>query len=148
MGDGQMRRPGPLPAPDTAVSVVWDDLRSAKVVENVDLAVLKTAMEWIRTDGEVVLVTVAKTWGSSPRPAGSMMIWRRDGQFEGSLSGGCIEEELFEQFAEASPSRPASITYGVTKEQAVRRGLPCGGGGGGVRHLERLASRVGLDAGV
>jgi len=96
-------------------------------VENVDLAVLKTAMEWIRTDGEVVLVTVAKTWGSSPRPAGSMMIWRRDGQFEGSLSGGCIEEELFEQFAEAPPSRPASITYGVTKEQAVRRGLPCGG---------------------
>jgi xanthine dehydrogenase accessory factor len=96
-------------------------------VENVDLAVLKTAMEWIRKDGEVVLVTVAKTWGSSPRPAGSMMIWRRDGHFEGSLSGGCIEEELFDQFAKTPPERPTSITYGVTKEQAVRRGLPCGG---------------------
>lgn len=97
------------------------------LVENVDLTVLKTAIEWIREDGEVVLVTVAKTWGSSPRPAGSMMLWRRDGQFEGSLSGGCIEQELLDKFASAMPSQPTSISYGITKEQAVSRGLPCGG---------------------
>jgi len=96
-------------------------------VENVDLAVLETAVDWIRADGEIVLATVAKTWGSSPRPAGSMMVWRRDGQFEGSLSGGCIEQQLLEQFAAAPPDAPARITYGITKEQAVARGLPCGG---------------------
>ena len=96
-------------------------------MENVDLAVLETAREWIREDGEVVLVTVAKTWGSSPRPAGSMMIWRGDGQFEGSLSGGCIEQELLEKFSETTPNAPTSITYGVTNEEAVSRGLPCGG---------------------
>lgn len=96
-------------------------------MENVDLAVLETAVDWIRSDGEIVLATVAKTWGSSPRPAGSMMVWRRDGQFEGSLSGGCIEQQLLEQFAAEPPDAPASITYGITKEQAVARGLPCGG---------------------
>ncbi len=96
-------------------------------MENVDLAVLATAGKWIRDDGEVVLVTVAKTWGSSPRPAGSMMIWRSDGQFEGSLSGGCIEQELLEKFSEATPDAAISITYGVTNEEAVSRGLPCGG---------------------
>ena len=96
-------------------------------MENVDLEVLKTAVEWLRQDGEVVLATVAKTWGSSPRPAGSMMIWRADGQFAGSLSGGCIEQELLDQFATNRPSQPSSVTYGVSKEQAVSRGLPCGG---------------------
>jgi len=96
-------------------------------VENADLEVLETAVDWVRQDGEVVLATVAKTWGSSPRPAGSMMIWRTDGQFAGSLSGGCIEQELLDQFATHRPSQPSSITYGVTKEQAVSRGLPCGG---------------------
>jgi xanthine dehydrogenase accessory factor len=96
-------------------------------VENVDLAVLKTAIEWIGVDGNVVLATVAKTWGSSPRPAGSIMVWRADGQFEGSLSGGCIEQELMEQFSEVRPGKPTSISYGITKEQAVSRGLPCGG---------------------
>ncbi len=96
-------------------------------MENVDLAVLETAVDWIRADGEIVLATVAKTWGSSPRPAGSMMVWRRDGQFEGSLSGGCIEQQLLEQFAAEPPDAPARITYGITKEQAVARGLPCGG---------------------
>ncbi len=96
-------------------------------MENVDLAVLETAVNWIRADGEIVLATVAKTWGSSPRPAGSMMAWRRDGQFEGSLSGGCIEQELLERFAAEPPPAPTRVTFGVTKEQAVARGLPCGG---------------------
>jgi xanthine dehydrogenase accessory factor len=96
-------------------------------VENVDLEVLKTAIDWLRDDQEVVLATVAKTWGSSPRPAGSMMIWRPDGQFAGSLSGGCIEEELLAKFAVNRPLNPDSYTYGITKEQAVSRGLPCGG---------------------
>ena len=96
-------------------------------MENVDLAVLETAAKWVDDDRQVVLVTVAKTWGSSPRPAGSMMIWREDGQFEGSLSGGCIEQELLEKFAEVTPDAATSITYGVTNEAAVSRGLPCGG---------------------
>lgn len=96
-------------------------------MENVDLAVLETAIEWLHESEEVVLVTVAKTWGSSPRPAGSMMIWRRDGRFEGSLSGGCIEEELLQGFARSQPQGATSVTYGISREAAVSRGLPCGG---------------------
>lgn len=121
-------------------------------MENIDLALLKTAAEWVAEDGEVILATVAKTWGSSPRPAGSMMIWRRSGQFEGSLSGGCIEEELLNKYANFAGPKPAMVGFGVTKEQAVARGLPCGGevtvvvevlsaSGALEEILERLANR-------
>ena len=96
-------------------------------MENIDLALLNRGIDWLNNGEVVIAATVAKTWGSSPRPAGSMMIWRRDGQFEGSLSGGCIEEELLARFADNPPDKPQRISYGITKEQAVSRGLPCGG---------------------
>ena len=133
-------------------------------MENIDRAVLETALKWLDGSGDLVLSTVAHTWGSSPRPAGSMMIWRPDGRFEGSLSGGCIEEELLERFAASSPQAVATVTYGVSTEQAVSRGLPCGGeltvvverlrSGGDLKEIvERLARRervcrtVDLDSG-
>tara|TARA_Y100000588_G_scaffold386516_1_gene482229 strand:- start:1058 stop:2041 length:984 start_codon:yes stop_codon:yes gene_type:complete len=109
-------------------------------VENVDLAVLETAIKWIKDGCQVTLATVAKTWGSSPRPAGSMMIWREDGQFEGSLSGGCIEQELLDKFSVFKSDVAIPVTYGVTNESAISRGLPCGGKVTVV--IERLCSDV------
>ena len=109
-------------------------------VENVDLAVLETAIKWVNDGRQVILATVAKTWGSSPRPAGSMMIWREDGQFEGSLSGGCIEQELLEKFSVVNSDAAIPVTYGVTNEAAIRRGLPCGGKVTVV--IERLCSDI------
>jgi xanthine dehydrogenase accessory factor len=96
-------------------------------VERTDLSVLTTAIDWCDAGHRTVLVTVAKTWGSAPRPLGSMLVWRDDGSFEGSVSGGCVEDDLFNVLKAQYPDAPRSFEYGVSREQAVRRGLPCGG---------------------
>jgi xanthine dehydrogenase accessory factor len=77
----------------------------------------------------VVLGTVVRTWGSSPRPPGSLMIIRDDGQVAGSLSGGCIEDDLIQRVrhGELGSRLPQATTYGVSAEEAQRFGLPCGG---------------------
>jgi xanthine dehydrogenase accessory factor len=91
--------------------------------------ILQTALDWLDQDHAVVLVTVLKTWGSSPRPVGSLMLLRDDGRHFGSVSGGCIEENLLARYREAefAPELPSKLEYGVTSEQAQRFGLPCGG---------------------
>jgi len=70
-----------------------------------------------------------RTWGSSPRPPGSLMIIRDDGQVAGSVSGGCIEDDLIERVkrGELASRLPQATTYGVSAEEAQRFGLPCGG---------------------
>ena len=94
-----------------------------------DQDVLQTAQTWLQQGHEVVLVTVLKTWGSSPRPPGSMMIMRRDGGVCGSVSGGCVEEDLTQRYCnnQLSDSYPTRIDYGVNRDDASRFGLPCGG---------------------
>jgi xanthine dehydrogenase accessory factor len=94
-----------------------------------DVEVLQTAIEWRSQGRRVVMGTVARTWGSSPRPPGSLMVIRDDGQVAGSLSGGCIEDDLIERVrrGELSSTLPQSIIYGSTAEEALRFGLPCGG---------------------
>ncbi|MGD8926208.1 MAG: XdhC family protein, partial [Thioalkalispiraceae bacterium] len=94
-----------------------------------DHEVLQTALEWLQQGHEVVLVTVLKTWGSSPRPPGSLLIMRRDGMLTGSVSGGCVEEDLRQRFCaqQLSDSYPTRIDYGVNRNDAARFGLPCGG---------------------
>jgi len=94
-----------------------------------DREVLGTATEWVHEGWRTALVTVIKTWGSSPRPAGSLMVMRDDGRFEGSVSGGCIEDDLLLRFRndEISDSPPCIIDYGVKAGDAARFGLPCGG---------------------
>ncbi|HEX5392639.1 MAG TPA: XdhC family protein [Rhodocyclaceae bacterium] len=99
-------------------------------MDNSDLQVLATARRWYAGGHRFALVTVARTWGSAPRPPGSWLALRDDGQLEGSVSGGCIEDDLIARMREGrlGPSRaPFKLVYGVTKDEATRFGLPCGG---------------------
>lgn len=98
-----------------------------------DQEVLQTAFEWLQHGDEVAhevaLVTVLKTWGSSPRPPGSLMVMRRDGIHTGSVSGGCVEEDLLQRYRDQqlSDNYPTRVDYGVNRADATRFGLPCGG---------------------
>jgi len=91
--------------------------------------ILQTAIDWLEAGQQVALVTVAKTWGSSPRPCGSLLIMRADGMHLGSVSGGCIEEDLVDRYKqkELASHFPTTINYGVNRQDALRFGLPCGG---------------------
>jgi len=102
-------------------------------VEAADLDVLLGSQQWLAAGHAGVLVTVVRTWGSSPRPPGAMMAIRADGVVMGSVSGGCIEDELIARvrddgLAALCPGGlPAVAAYGVSAEEARRFGLPCGG---------------------
>ncbi|MGD8588599.1 MAG: XdhC family protein [Chromatiales bacterium] len=94
-----------------------------------DREVLQAALEWLEAGDPVVLVTVARTWGSSPRRPGALMAIHADGRFCGSVSGGCVEDDLAQRVmrGEFEQGLPQLETYGVRAEQAQRVGLPCGG---------------------
>lgn len=94
-----------------------------------DHDVLLKAHNWLSEGYEVLLVSVLKTWGSSPRPAGSLMIMRKDGVIHGSVSGGCVEEDLLQRYRDQQLSEtfPTRVNYGVNRADASRFGLPCGG---------------------
>jgi xanthine dehydrogenase accessory factor len=98
-------------------------------MQGTDQQVLDAALQWRREGHRYALVTVARTWGSAPRPAGSMMALRADGQVHGSVSGGCIEADLIERVVRDGfdTDLPFVLQYGVTQEEAHRFGLPCGG---------------------
>jgi xanthine dehydrogenase accessory factor len=94
-----------------------------------DYDVMLKAREWLGDGHEVLLVTVLKTWGSSPRPVGSVMILSNQGIIHGSVSGGCVEEDLLQRYLDQqlSTTFPTQVDYGVNREEATRFGLPCGG---------------------
>ncbi len=94
-----------------------------------DSQLLDAARRWSAAGHRFALITVAKTWGSAPRPPGSWMILRDDGQIQGSVSGGCIETDLIKRISseEFKLKEPFLLQYGVTQEEARRQGLPCGG---------------------
>jgi len=98
-------------------------------MNSIDMDVIRTALDWQGRGHRVVLGTVVRTWGSAPRPPGSLMIIRDDGQVAGSVSGGCIEDDLIRRVAagELALRLPESTTYGQTAEEVRRFGLPCGG---------------------
>ncbi len=98
-------------------------------MDSVDLEVLRKSAQWQEEGKRVLLVTVVRTWGSSPRPPGAMLAVREDGQVVGSVSGGCIEDDIVERSRREGPyiTRPQAATYGVTAEDARKFGLPCGG---------------------
>jgi xanthine dehydrogenase accessory factor len=98
-------------------------------MNSMDVEVIRTAMDWMNRGHRVVLGTVVRTWGSSPRPPGSLMVIRDDGQVAGSVSGGCIEDDLIDRVkrGELAPRLPQSTRYGVSADEAQRFGLPCGG---------------------
>ena len=98
-------------------------------MNSIDVEVIRSAMDWMNRGHRVVMGTVVRTWGSSPRPPGSLMVIRDDGQVAGSVSGGCIEDDLIERVrrGELALRLPQSTTYGASAEDAQRFGLPCGG---------------------
>ena len=122
-------------------------------MESSDHEVIRAAVDWLEAGRSVTLITVARTWGSSPRPVGSLAAVRDDGWLVGSVSGGCVEEELIQQLkatpvpplpGEPSLPLPQIVSHGVSFEQARRVGLPCGGRLELV--LERLTDPAGLRA--
>lgn len=105
-------------------------------MENIDLVVLRATRDWRLAGKQALLATVIRTWGSSPRPVGSIMALSEDGAVAGSVSGGCIEDDLIYRYTGAYPRHsdtafPASgtrlVSYGVGADEAHRFGLPCGG---------------------
>ena len=104
-------------------------------MESLDLRVLSDALAWHSAGHAVTLVTVVQTWGSAPRPPGALLAVRDDGVVSGSVSGGCVEDDLIARTKAAletsgltpNNTKPTMIVYGVSKEEASRFGLPCGG---------------------
>ena len=98
-------------------------------MESTDHEVLRNAIDWLEQGQTVTLFTVASTWGSSPRPAGSLLAISSAGHLSGSVSGGCVEEDLLLRLLDGSltVTSPTLIDYGVNREDAARFGLPCGG---------------------
>jgi len=99
-------------------------------MDSLDLRVLADVLAWKRDGHTVTLVTVVETWGSAPRTPGALLAVRGDGVVSGSVSGGCVEDDLIERIRRgeyADLQTPSTVVYGVTKEEAARFGLPCGG---------------------
>ena len=102
-------------------------------MESLDLRVLGDALAWKQAGHAVTLVTVVETWGSAPRPPGALLAVRDDGAVSGSVSGGCVEDDLIARTRQAlqgatpQTHKPSMLAYGVSKEEAARFGLPCGG---------------------
>jgi xanthine dehydrogenase accessory factor len=89
--------------------------------------VLSTLREWQAQGHAAALATVVRTYGSSPRPAGSLVAIRADGAVIGSVSGGCIEQDLIERVRTAHPVLPQRLVYGGAPEENQRWSMPCGG---------------------
>lgn len=99
-------------------------------MESLDLRVLSDVLAWRQASHRVTLVTVVETWGSAPRPPGALLAVRDDGVVSGSVSGGCVEDDLIARIKAGEYehlTHPSMVAYGVTKEEASRFGLPCGG---------------------
>lgn len=113
-------------------------------MDSVDLEVLKRSAAWIDAGRRVLLVTVVKTWGSSPRPEGAMLAVRDDGLVVGSVSGGCIEDDIVDRTRRLGMNQQAAevVTYGVSADEARRFGLPCGG------TIQLVAEPLSKDSGI
>jgi len=89
---------------------------------------LTIAEEWMKEGRHVAIATVVETWGSAPRPVGSHLVIDSDGNFEGSVSGGCVEGAVVAEASEViAEGKPRMIEFGVADETAWQVGLSCGG---------------------
>ena len=113
-------------------------------MQAVDKEVIGQILNWLRAGTRCWLATVVETWGSSPRPVGSLLACNSDGVMVGSLSGGCVEDDLQEKLlnSELAPERPQFFQYGVTPEDVEKFGLPCGGAAGELLSKDRLDSHT------
>jgi xanthine dehydrogenase accessory factor len=90
--------------------------------------ILATAAAWADAGEQVALATVVETWGSSPRPAGSMLAVTASGRLAGSVSGGCIEGAVADVAKQVMQSgAPQLLDFGISDERAWEVGLACGG---------------------
>ncbi|HUC51244.1 MAG TPA: XdhC family protein [Xanthobacteraceae bacterium] len=90
--------------------------------------ILKAAEDWRKQGRDVALATVVETWGSAPRPVGSNLVIDQDGNFLGSVSGGCVEGAVVTEALDVIDSgRPKMLEFGVADETAWKVGLSCGG---------------------
>jgi len=96
-------------------------------MDSVNLETLRQAVAWQAAGLPVTLATVVRTWGSSPRPEGALLAICGDGRLAGSVSGGCIEDDLADRLRTQRLERPELVTYGITADQTRRFQLPCGG---------------------
>jgi len=94
-----------------------------------DEKILEESYDWTEANQKVVLATVIQTWGSSPRPTGSRMVVNENGDFSGSVSGGCVESAVVREcmgiIKENKPFK--KIEFKVSNESAWKVGLACGG---------------------
>lgn len=89
---------------------------------------LMIAEDWMQAGRDVAIATVVETWGSAPRPVGSHLVIDADGNFEGSVSGGCVEGAVVAEAADVlAEGTPRMLEFGVADETAWEVGLSCGG---------------------
>ncbi|HEY0962701.1 MAG TPA: XdhC family protein [Pseudomonadales bacterium] len=98
-------------------------------MNSLDQQVVEQLSAWLEAGKRCWLCTIIETFGSSPRPVGSLLACNEDGLYVGSLSGGCVEDNLRDSIrsGELARAKPERIRYGVTVEDVLRLGLPCGG---------------------
>ncbi len=98
-------------------------------MNSTDRDVIERVVAWLAQGQQGFLFTVVKTWGSAPRPVGSLLAINAQGEMAGSVSGGCIEEDLLGRVRDGALARdlPSLLAYGSTRAEAERFGLPCGG---------------------
>jgi len=108
-------------------------------MQAVDQQVIGQIRDWLANDVPCWLATVVATYGSSPRPVGSLLTCNGDGSLKGSLSGGCVEDDLLDKLTrgELAQDHAQFFRYGETAEEAEKLGLPCGG------HLDIVIEPVG-----
>ena len=100
--------------------------RATDMIEATDP--LFVAESWVSAGRGVALATVVETWGSAPRPTGSHLVIDGDGNFHGSVSGGCVEGEVITEALDViETGQPKILEFGVADETAWRVGLSCGG---------------------
>ena len=93
-----------------------------------DEDILKTAEEWRKSGRDVAVATVVETWGSAPRPVGSNLVIDNEGNFLGSVSGGCVEGAVVAEAMDVIDNgKPKLLEFGVADETAWKVGLSCGG---------------------
>src|SRR6202162_5757443 len=103
-----------------------------------DEDILKAAEDWRKQGRGVALATVVETWGSAPRPVGSNLVIDQDGNFLGSVSGGCVEGAVVTEALDVVASgKPTMLEFGVADETAWNVGLSCGG------HIRVFVEKVG-----
>lgn len=97
-------------------------------VAETDHTILDQAAQWLKDGRRVALATVVETWGSAPQPVGSQLAIDSEGNFIGSVSGGCVEGAVVTEAVDVIGSgKPTVLAFGVADETAWKVGLACGG---------------------